>query len=121
MVAQNQGMKLTIFGATGRTGQHLVKQALQRAHQVTAFTRASEKLDASDENLRVVRGDVQDAASVDQAVAGADAVVSALGPTENKPVFAVSKGRRICGDIDGVKITNPAVKNLVDWRLDALE
>lgn len=28
-------MKLTIFGATGRTGQHLVKKALEAGHEVT--------------------------------------------------------------------------------------
>lgn len=85
-------MKLTIFGATGRTGQHLVQQALQRGCAVTAFTRTPEKLQAGADNLEIVQGDVKDADQVKQAVAGADAVISVLGPTENKPVFAVTKG-----------------------------
>lgn len=85
-------MKLAIFGATGGTGQHLVKQALERDYQVVAFTRSPEKLPSRSDGLAVVQGDVQDADKVEEAVAGADAVVSALGPTENKPTFTVSKG-----------------------------
>ena len=85
-------MKVTIFGATGRTGQHLLDRALERGHEVIAFTRSPEKLETNDENLSIVDGDVRDADSVDRAIAETNAVVSVLGPTENKPVFAVSKG-----------------------------
>jgi nucleoside-diphosphate-sugar epimerase len=85
-------MKVTIFGATGRTGQHLLDRALERGHEVIAFTRSPEKLETEDENLSVVEGDVRDEDRVDRAIAGTDAVISVLGPTENKPVFAVSKG-----------------------------
>lgn len=85
-------MKLAIFGATGGTGQHLVKQALERGYEVTAFTRSPEKLSVNDDNLVVVQGDVQDAEKVDKAIVSADAVLSALGPSENKPTYAVAKG-----------------------------
>ena len=36
--------KLVIFGATGRTGKEVVKQALERGHHVTAVVRTPEKL-----------------------------------------------------------------------------
>ncbi len=87
-------MKLTIFGATGKTGKHLVEQALQQWHQVTAFTRSPEKLTMENPELSVVTGDVQDLDPVLEAVSGADAVISILGPTENKPTFAVSQGTK---------------------------
>jgi len=32
-------MKLLVIGSTGRTGRHVVEQAVQRGHAVTAFTR----------------------------------------------------------------------------------
>ena len=32
-------MKLVIFGASGKTGSELVKQALEKGHSVTAFVR----------------------------------------------------------------------------------
>ena len=72
-------MRILIVGSTGGTGRQLVRQALERGHQVTALARRPEKLEIQHANLRVVRGDVLDAASVDAAVTGQDAVVSALG------------------------------------------
>lgn len=87
-------MKLTIFGATGKTGKILVKQALQRGHQVTAFTRSPEKLAIENPDLSFVTGDVRNLDPVLEAVSGADAVVSVLGPTENKPSFAVTQGTK---------------------------
>jgi uncharacterized protein YbjT (DUF2867 family) len=51
-------MRLLILGATGRTGQELVGQALKREHRVTAFVRTPEKLGAPRAGLRVVQGDV---------------------------------------------------------------
>lgn len=38
-------MKITIFGANGQIGQHVVEQALQAGHQVTAYTRRPNALD----------------------------------------------------------------------------
>ena len=33
-------MKLIVFGATGKTGQHVCRQALEQGHDVTAFARS---------------------------------------------------------------------------------
>jgi putative NADH-flavin reductase len=70
---------LTIFGATGGTGQRLTEQALAAGHRVTAAARRPQALTRRHERLRVVRADVLDPASLPPAVAGADAVISALG------------------------------------------
>ena len=72
-------MKLLVFGATGGTGRRLVQQALEQGHVVTAFARDPSKIKLAHDNLRVVRGDVLQPDSVESAVAGQDAVVSALG------------------------------------------
>src|SRR3989442_8082572 len=72
-------MLLLIIGATGGTGRELVKQALERGHQVTAFVRTPARLRLAHERLTVVRGDVLDRSSVEAAVPGHDAVLSALG------------------------------------------
>lgn len=37
-------LKLVVFGATGRTGKEVVKQALEKGHHVTAVVRTPEKL-----------------------------------------------------------------------------
>lgn len=72
-------MKLLIFGATGGTGRQLVEQALAQGQQVTAFARDPAKVSAKHENLRVAQGDMLRPESVEAAVAGQDAVLSALG------------------------------------------
>jgi len=72
-------MKLAIFGATGKTGIELVKQALEQGHAVTAFVRDSARLGIEDERINFVTGDVYDPVSVAQAIQGQDAVICALG------------------------------------------
>ena len=72
-------MRIVIVGSTGGTGRQLVRQALARGHHVTAFARRPEMLEIQHERLVVVAGDVLDAASIESALAGQDAVVCALG------------------------------------------
>ncbi|SFD23607.1 Putative NADH-flavin reductase [Chitinophaga sp. CF118] len=77
-------MKLIIFGATGGTGRHLIEQALKQGHEVTAFIRDAAKLQVQHPNLRVSLGDVMNYSTVEPAVKGHDAVLSALGSPANK-------------------------------------
>ncbi len=75
-----------MFGGTGRTGRFIVQQALAAGHEVTAFARNPDRVSFTHERLRVVRGDVLGAASVDRAVQGHDVVLSALGtPARGSP------------------------------------
>ncbi|TKJ99440.1 NmrA family transcriptional regulator [Plantibacter flavus] len=73
-------MKLIIFGATGRTGMHLVEQALANGHDVVAFIRNPAKLDLRHDRLRVVQGELTDAVAVEDVIRGADAVLATLTP-----------------------------------------
>jgi uncharacterized protein YbjT (DUF2867 family) len=72
-------LRILIIGATGGTGRQLVKQALDQGHQVTALVRKPAKLRVEHPNLRVIKGNVLDYASVESAVRGQSAVVCALG------------------------------------------
>ena len=83
-------MKIVIFGASGQTGRELVTQALELGHVVTAFARRPETLGGADGRVRVVQGDIIDAAVVTRAVEGQEAVLSALGasnPMRPYPAF----------------------------------
>jgi putative NADH-flavin reductase len=73
-------MQLTILGASGKTGRRLVEQALDAGHTVTAVVRDPTRLPLRHQRLQVVVVDVLDPAAITPAVAGADAVISALGP-----------------------------------------
>ena len=72
-------MRILIIGATGGTGRELVQQALQQGYQVTAFVRDPARLGMEHANLRTVQGDVLDYVSVESAMQGQNAVLSALG------------------------------------------
>lgn len=85
-------MRLALFGGSGRVGRHVLAQALERGYAVTVLARTPEKLAAYAEGVDVVAGDVQDAGAVAQVVEGADAVISVLGPTANRPDYQVSRG-----------------------------
>lgn len=84
-------MNIAIFGATGKSGRHLVEQALAAGHAVTAHARDPSRIATQHERLKVVRGDVQTGAGVEDAIKGSDAVLSALGHTRGsaKDVHAV--------------------------------
>lgn len=72
-------MNIIVFGATGSVGRHLVDQALDLGHNVTAFARNPAKLDWQHSNLTLAAGDVLNPAAVADAVRGHDAVMIALG------------------------------------------
>jgi putative NADH-flavin reductase len=86
-------MKIAIFGATGKVGRHLVDQALERGDRVTAFVRDPSKLTTQrHERLKVVQGNVQNPKDVEQAVAGTDTVLSALGQTKTSSKDVLTEG-----------------------------
>ena len=72
-------MKLLILGATGGTGRALIEQALEQGHVVTALARNPAKIRTSHTNLRVIKGDILSYPSLEAAIEGQDAVLSALG------------------------------------------
>ncbi|PJC66639.1 epimerase [Candidatus Beckwithbacteria bacterium CG_4_9_14_0_2_um_filter_47_11] len=72
-------MKIIVFGATGKTGKEVVKQALAQGDKVAALVRNPKKMDISHENLSLVQGDVLDGAAVDWVIKGTDGVIVALG------------------------------------------
>ena len=72
-------MKILIFGASGKTGHHLVSQALHRRYLVSAFVRDPSRLAIRDQNVKVFGGNVTDYQAVESAIKNQDAVLSALG------------------------------------------
>lgn len=86
------GVRVAIFGASGRTGRPLVEQALAAGYEIRALVRDPSKLPVDHERLAVVRGDVLDAVRVEEVIAGTDAVLSALGQTKSSPKDVQTRG-----------------------------
>ena len=53
-------MHVTIFGATGSVGKHLVNEALKSGNRVTAVVRDPSRLAVQHANLRIVVADAWD-------------------------------------------------------------
>jgi putative NADH-flavin reductase len=84
-------MKLTIIAATGGVGRELLEQAVAAGHDVTAVARNPGKLSRQ---VRALTADLAapDPAALESAVAGADAVLSGLGPHSNSDAGIASAG-----------------------------
>ena len=75
-------MNLTVLAATGGVGREVAGQALDAGHHVTAYVRNPAKLTVTTHpDLTVIAGELTDRNAVRRAVRGADAVISALGPS----------------------------------------
>jgi nucleoside-diphosphate-sugar epimerase len=90
-------MRLAIVGATGRTGTHLLNQAVDAGHDVTAVVRSPSKLDR---DVRAVRVDFSDPdrEALTDAVRGADAALSCMAPRARADFGLLSRGTRTITD-----------------------
>lgn len=73
-------MNITVLGGTGRTGRLLVDDLLADGHRITMLVRDPAKAASVADRVTLIQGDIRDASAVARALAGADAVASALGP-----------------------------------------
>jgi uncharacterized protein YbjT (DUF2867 family) len=81
-------MKLTVFGAAGGTGKHVVAESLAAGHEVTVLVRDPLKLGEVDQRVTVEIGDARDPEVVAGAVAGAHGV-----PPGGLPLVSCRSGR----------------------------
>ena len=81
-------MRLAILGATGATGRELVREALERGHELRVLARDPSRVAGGGGAVTVVTGDARDPGAVAAVLGGVEAVVSAVGPTK--------EDRRVC-------------------------
>ncbi len=88
-------MNILIFGATGGTGQELVKQSLEKGYNVSVFVRKdASKLGELADKVTVFVGDVLDIISVKAAMPGQNAILVALGTIPGKKNEVLSMGTK---------------------------
>lgn len=78
--AQSALAPILVIAASARTAPEILKQALAEGRMVTALARSPGKIVAAHPNLRIVKGDVYDVASLAAAMTGNEAVISLVGP-----------------------------------------
>lgn len=69
-------MKILVLGATGRTGKHVINEAVKKGHSISAIARDPAKL--KDYQADVVQGSPYDYETVEKAIAGCEAVINTL-------------------------------------------
>lgn len=81
-------MKIALLAATGRAGSTVLAELISRGHDVIAVARNPGKLPANlPSSVTAVKDDLTDATRLAEIIAGADAVVSAFGPSSNDPRY----------------------------------
>lgn len=95
-------MKIAILGATGKTGGHAMRRALEAGHHVRVLARDPAKLTTKHERLEVIRGDATKPEDCATLVEGCDAVIGTLGP----PNLGVTTVRQ-----DAAKAVTSAMKD----------
>jgi len=78
-------MKVALIGASGFVGSAILKEALDRGHEVTAIVRNPENITLQHDHLKIIKADILDTDQVAKAVAGTDAVISAYNPGWSNP------------------------------------
>jgi putative NADH-flavin reductase len=94
-------MKLVIFGATGFSGQAILKLALSKGYQVTVLVRNKSTITIKHDNLTVIQGKVLDRNDVKKALEHQDAVIQCLGvggKGDGKPTTFISEANKIIVD-----------------------
>jgi putative NADH-flavin reductase len=83
-------MRVTVFGASGRTGRQVVEQGLDLGHEITAFARVASRFGTSHERLTIVEGDARDPEAVATAVRGSVGIFSVLAVMmgEDEPEYS---------------------------------
>lgn len=89
---KKQMKNIMVFGASGGTGLEVVEQALERGLQVTVVLRHPDEFPIRHENLRIIKGDVLQPQTYENAFFGIEAVVSCLGTRNREPTTIYSEG-----------------------------
>jgi|MEHZ01.2.fsa_nt_MEHZ010566949.1_9 hypothetical protein len=74
--------RIVVFGATGNIGKIVVREALNRGHEVIGVSRNPDNFTYTENNFTGVAGNPTSVESVLEVTAGADAVISAVGGRE---------------------------------------
>lgn len=69
-------MKILLLGATGRTGKHIIEEALKKGHKISAIARNPQKI--KDYEIDIVKGTPYDYKTVEKAITGCEAVINTL-------------------------------------------
>lgn len=105
-------MKVTIFGATGFSGQAILADSIKQGHEVTILVRDASKIPIKHQNLTIVEGNVLNPQTVASVLHHQEAVIQCLGvggKGDGKPTTFISDATKIIVD----EMQNQKIKRLI--------
>jgi len=84
--------KIALFGASGKTGQQFLDQALANGYAIKALVRNPDKISQKSNLLELVKGDVLDFDTVNKTIQDCDLVVSLFGHVKGSPEWLQTNG-----------------------------
>lgn len=84
--------KIAVFGGTGRTGQHVLRKAVNQGYTIKALARNPQKAEFSHPNIEWIKGDVLDPKAVGDTIIETDGVVSVFGHAKGSPKDVQARG-----------------------------
>ncbi len=88
-------LKIVVYGATGKVGTHVVDEALERGHVVTAVSRDPSRIQQQHDNLSAVVGDLLDSISIANLVIDQDVIIVSVRGIVGKPKIPENAIQRI--------------------------
>ena len=71
---------ISVFGASGKTGLCVVKQALANSYKINALCRNPDAIPFKNNSLKIIKGSLLDKNLVHTTIEGSDAVICVFGP-----------------------------------------
>ena len=112
-------MRVIIFGATGGIGKWVLKHALEKGHEVTAYVRNPSKITVEHERLNVVKGEISDVVTMTQALKGQEAVIWCVGVIMNDKLVKDDELRGHENLLRAMKANG--VRRLIDWATTSVK
>lgn len=88
-------LRILVYGATGKVGTHVVDEALERGHVVTAVSRDPSRIQQQHDNLSAVVGDLLDSISIANLVIDQDVIIVSVRGIVGKPKIPENAIQRI--------------------------
>lgn len=100
-------MKIVVIGGSKGTGARLAALASRAGHEVTAISRSG----MAPDGVRAITGDATDSAVVQEAIAGADAVVITVGGTKGTSRHRTTVTKAVIGAMEQAKVERLVVQS----------
>lgn len=84
--------KLAVFGASGKSGEQFVEQALEAGYSIKALARNPKKIKVKSLGVEIIQGDVLNPEDVSKTISNTDMVVSLFGHVKGSPEGLQTKG-----------------------------